>query len=85
MMEKVGCSNHYCFLTGKAKGVATNAGCTCLYCLPFKDRAAIERRIRSLEGAIKSALSLEAMWINCETRDDAAALSSMRKQLESIL
>lgn len=52
-MKQYGCSNHYCYLSGKRKGVCTNAGCTCLWEIPTGLRLAIERRIQTLETEIK--------------------------------
>lgn len=53
-----GCSNHYCYLTGYRNGLGTNSTCNCLGELPLNKRIAVQRRINTLEQALKSLIKI---------------------------
>ncbi len=53
-----GCSNHYCYLTGKRKGMSTNATCNCLNDLPLNKRSAVQARINKLEHVLADLIDI---------------------------
>lgn len=52
----MGCRNHYCYLSGYNTGMCTNMICKCLDELPMSKRIQVQRRINSLEMAIKNLI-----------------------------
>ena len=53
-----GCTNNYCYLTGYRTGMCTNMMCNCLNELTLNKRIAVQRRINTLEMALKSLIKI---------------------------
>jgi hypothetical protein len=53
LQELGGCSDGYCYITGKAKGMHTNGGCRCFRDSPHKTQQviyALRKYIKALEA-----------------------------------
>jgi len=70
MSEEIGCSDGYCLIKGKAKGMHTNGGCKCVSDRMrrggFQDRIDLER---VLQGLHKKIEFLQPKWISVDEFD----------------
>ena len=82
---KTGCKSHYCFLTGYRSGMCTNMTCNCLNELTLGKRIAVQRRINSLELALKNMIDITEKHHRSPhdliIRDKYNAIKSEAKQL----
>jgi len=57
-VSELGCGDHFCYITGKRKGMGTNGGCKCVSSLirggGTMNRIALERVLEGLHSTIES-------------------------------
>lgn len=81
-----GCSNHYCYLTGKRKGMGTNSTCNCLNDLPLNKRSAVQARINKLEQALSDLIeTTEKHHISPLDLDIAGKYNAVKTRAKELL